>query len=293
MSESKKIQVKLNADVEALMEKLRANPVPKIDWATIAGQAQRAAAATTPRQTGALVRASNHGTFAMGGIVSGAGLRHLFGKIANEEERVARLPDGARAANDGQPVSACPYKPGTPEHSRWANDWRAETQGQRQADDRMAEDTAAAKAEVRRQMAHLPEHQADPVAELLGLPPEPLVSLAPKPHPCSILDEDPVVIDRVMIGGHVMKLATPVRISEEVLKDFTRKFDEQVRRLTQTMATTGVSAACAQAAFRSYAKAASAPRITWTPPPITRRLEHEFGSILPKPTTQIRIDGGS
>jgi len=31
--------------------------------------------------------------------------------------------EGARAACDGDPVSACPYRPGTPEHGEWVREW--------------------------------------------------------------------------------------------------------------------------------------------------------------------------
>lgn len=73
---------------------------------------------------------------------------------------------GAHVAREGGDKAECPVGPSHPHWSAWQLEWSEARCHMERASGAMGYRTRLMKAEVRRQMEHLPEHQPDPAAEV-------------------------------------------------------------------------------------------------------------------------------
>lgn len=81
------------------------------------------------------------------------------------------MADHARAvAANGLDKTECPVGPGGECWDAWQRSWGSERSYMERSSGAMGYRTNLMKAEVRRQMEHLPEHQADPCAEVTRRP---------------------------------------------------------------------------------------------------------------------------
>lgn len=131
---------------------------------------------------------------------------------------------GAHVAREGGEKSECPVAPGHPHWSAWQLEW-SETRAQMERiSGAMGYRTRLMKAEVRRQMERLPEHQPDPTAEV-----------APERRR----------------GGFIWHSMNPVSINITVntsaikaaMEDAARSFEEAVERVNRVFTSTGTELA--------------------------------------------------